>query len=46
MPLTSPHSPSRDDLKDYSALAFCSVVWGTTWFAIKFQLGHVDPLWC
>lgn len=44
MPLLSPHSPSRDDFKDYGALAFCSVVWGTTWFAIKFQLGHVDPL--
>ena len=44
MPLLSPHTPSKDDLRDYGALGFCSLVWGTTWFAIKFQLGQVDPL--
>jgi len=27
-------------------LALCSVlIWGTTWFIIKFQLGSIDPLW-
>ena len=25
--------------------AVSAVIWGTTWFAITFQLGKVDPLW-
>ena len=23
----------------------CSFVWGSTWYAITWQLGSVDPLW-
>lgn len=22
-----------------------ALIWGSTWYVIKFQLGHVDPLW-
>ena len=25
--------------------SLCSFVWGSTWYAITFQLGDVDPLW-
>ncbi len=28
---------------DYAALGLCTLIWGTTWLAIKFQLGRVDP---
>ncbi|HEY5102752.1 MAG TPA: EamA family transporter [Steroidobacteraceae bacterium] len=29
---------------DLIAIAVCTVAWGTTWFAITFQLGSVDPV--
>lgn len=29
---------------DLGALALCSLIWGTTWRAIKLQLGHVPPI--
>jgi drug/metabolite transporter (DMT)-like permease len=29
---------------DISAIAICTLAWGTTWFAITLQLGIVDPL--
>ena len=29
---------------DIAAIAICTVAWGTTWFAITFQLGYVDPV--
>jgi drug/metabolite transporter (DMT)-like permease len=31
-------------LLDVTAIAICTLAWGTTWFAITLQLGHVDPL--
>jgi drug/metabolite transporter (DMT)-like permease len=30
---------------DLAAIAVCSGIWGTTWFAITLQLGKVDPSW-
>lgn len=29
---------------DLTAIVFCTLAWGTTWFAITFQLGVVDPV--
>jgi drug/metabolite transporter (DMT)-like permease len=29
---------------DVTAIAVCTLAWGTTWFAITLQLGRVDPL--
>jgi drug/metabolite transporter (DMT)-like permease len=29
---------------DLTAIAICTLSWGTTWFAITFQLGVVDPV--
>jgi drug/metabolite transporter (DMT)-like permease len=29
---------------DLTAIAVCTLCWGTTWFAITFQLGVVDPV--
>lgn len=29
---------------DLIAIVFCTMAWGTTWFAITFQLGVVDPV--
>jgi drug/metabolite transporter (DMT)-like permease len=31
-------------LVDLTAIAICTLSWGTTWFAITFQLGSVDPV--
>jgi drug/metabolite transporter (DMT)-like permease len=31
-------------LVDLTAVAICTLSWGTTWFAITFQLGTVDPV--
>jgi drug/metabolite transporter (DMT)-like permease len=36
--------PSRPTPADIAALAVCSLIWGTTWRAIKLQLGTVPPL--
>ena len=30
-------------LKNWQLFAICVLTWGTTWFAITFQLGHVAP---
>lgn len=30
---------------DLASIISCSLIWGTTWFAITLQLGHVDPSW-
>lgn len=32
------------DVAALSALTVCALIWGTTWFAITFQLGTVDPV--
>lgn len=31
------------DVKALSSVLICSVIWGTTWYAITLQLGVVDP---
>lgn len=31
-------------LLDLTAIAFCTLAWGTTWYAITLQLGVVDPV--
>ena len=41
---TAEAKPSPPLLADLGALALCSVIWGTTWRAIKLQLGVVPPL--
>ena len=38
-----PQRGSRNSL-DVAAIAACALIWGTTWHAIKLQLGIVDPL--
>lgn len=40
-PATSPES--RSGLAAYASVAICAIVWGTTWYAITFQLGAADP---
>lgn len=32
-----------EEAKGYSSVAICAIVWGTTWYAITFQLGAADP---
>ena len=34
----------RPRFLDSVAIAVCTLAWGTTWFAITFQLGTVDPV--
>jgi drug/metabolite transporter (DMT)-like permease len=34
----------RSRLLDFVAIVVCTLAWGTTWFAITFQLGSVDPV--
>jgi drug/metabolite transporter (DMT)-like permease len=36
--------PARPFAADLASLAVCSLIWGTTWRAIKYQLGTVPPL--
>lgn len=38
-----PQHGSRNSL-DVAAIAACALIWGTTWHAIKLQLGQVDPI--
>ena len=33
----------KADAVDLASVAVCSLVWGTTWFAITLQLGTVPP---
>lgn len=40
-PSLSP-APSTRDLRTLTAVAICSLIWGTTWYAITLQLGTVD----
>jgi len=35
---------ARPRFLDFMAIAICTLAWGTTWFAITFQLGVVDPV--
>jgi drug/metabolite transporter (DMT)-like permease len=34
---------ARADLRALASIVICSVIWGTTWYAITLQLGTVDP---
>jgi drug/metabolite transporter (DMT)-like permease len=34
----------KPTLFDIAAIAFCTLAWGTTWFAITLQFGVVDPV--
>lgn len=36
-------SASGADLRSLTSIAICSLIWGTTWYAITLQLGSVDP---
>lgn len=35
---------TRQPFLDFSAIALCTLAWGTTWYAITLQLGVVDPV--
>lgn len=35
---------ARSSALDYTAIAVCTLAWGTTWFAITLQFGVVDPV--
>lgn len=37
-------SPSTATLLAVGGVAVCALIWGTTWYAITFQLGAVDPV--
>lgn len=36
-------APSSPDVRSLTSVAICSLIWGTTWYAITLQLGVVDP---
>jgi len=36
--------PASSQWLDISAIAICTLAWGTTWYAITLQLGVVDPV--
>ena len=38
------HVPSQRSTLDVAAFTTCALIWGTSWHAIKLQLGTVDPL--
>lgn len=40
-PAVAPASASRFAV---ASVAICALIWGTTWYAITFQLGVVDPI--
>jgi drug/metabolite transporter (DMT)-like permease len=40
-----PRTPERTLGFDLGSVAVCSVIWGTTWYVITFQLGVVPPVW-
>ena len=39
-----PRSLSTTTLLAIGGVAVCALIWGTTWYAITFQLGAVDPV--
>jgi drug/metabolite transporter (DMT)-like permease len=41
--ILSPMAP-RPRFLDLTAIAVCTLAWGTTWYVITFQLGVVDPV--
>lgn len=43
--MTTPVVPASSsvDVRSLTSVAICSLIWGTTWFAITLQLGVVDP---
>ena len=38
------HSVSKSSTIDFVSIGVCAFIWGTTWYAITFQLGAIDPL--
>ena len=42
--MTDSPAPARPPYGAIAQIAVCSVVWGTTWYAITLQFGTVDPL--
>ncbi|WP_292053308.1 MULTISPECIES: DMT family transporter [unclassified Brevundimonas] len=42
-PPSAVSSASTSGLAAYASVAVCAIVWGTTWYAITFQLGAADP---
>ena len=40
---TTLDAPTTSRLSAYGSVAVCAIVWGTTWYAITFQLGAADP---
>jgi drug/metabolite transporter (DMT)-like permease len=40
----SANTVASSEGRDLFAIVFCTLAWGTTWFAITFQLGVVDPV--
>ena len=43
MTVTAVPAQPSPDLRSLSSVIICSVIWGTTWYAITLQLGVVDP---
>jgi drug/metabolite transporter (DMT)-like permease len=43
-PSASANTVASSEGRDLFAIVFCTLAWGTTWFAITFQLGVVDPV--
>jgi drug/metabolite transporter (DMT)-like permease len=44
LPISATAARKKADAVDLSSVAVCSIVWGTTWFAITLQLGVVPPV--
>lgn len=44
-PAPNPGPTVRPLGADLASIAVCSLIWGTTWFAITLQLGKVDATW-
>jgi drug/metabolite transporter (DMT)-like permease len=40
----SPEAGGAPDRFDLASIGLCTLIWGTTWLGIKFQLGLVDPV--
>ena len=43
--MAAPPAPGRFTPKAWAAFAGCTLIWGSTWFVIRTQLGDVPPSW-
>ena len=41
--MAAPPAPGRFTPKAWAAFAGCTLIWGSTWFVIRTQLGDVPP---